>query len=237
MKTTLTRLLATVLFAGISAVVQAGAIPLEDVKVGSTLTGDGIAIGWGNYYPIPKGNWDVVMIENYEQGAGVFQHSKNYLIQLLNKNSNDPLQVVALDISPENKNRASGEINCEKKSNDLIFDRMGTATGQNFQLCKKIKHTNYKNGFMIEFKDRKSIAIKKLETNYLMDRFGSDNPKLIIAFAVVAKKGNHSLNYKLGYKDNTNLLNPINEWLTLNMYKMENYYSNNDFSFSEMNIN
>ena len=62
-------------------------IKLDDVKVGSTVTREGISFGWGEHIPVPEGEWKVVMREEGElKGVGAFEHDPRVIVNLLNKN-------------------------------------------------------------------------------------------------------------------------------------------------------
>lgn len=242
MKTTLTRLLATVLFAGISAVVQAGAIPLEEVKVGATVTREGIGLGWGDYLPVPEGEWEVIMREDGTyKGYGPYEKSLYVNVQLLNKNPKSPLQLVRISHSYPSKIRMSSTTKCE---GFLFSDRLETLEGQNFQLCIGIYNSLLVNKvFDSKGKDDKILKVDKKDDNFLEQKFGISNPKMLIGSLRSGKKGNYGLRYQFAFSFNNPTLNSENpdfksvqDWLYLNIKKAEKYYDGEKITFTEFNL-
>lgn len=239
MKTTLlTRLLASVVLAlGLTAV-NAAPIPLDDIKVGSTVTGEGIGIGWGKYLPMPEGEWEVVVRDDMTYDAGK-SNAPVYFIQLLNKDEKSPLQLVQIRF-PNPAGRITPEVECNNNENTILFDRMGTLEGQNFQLCKRIiKPRTMSNSFDFRSKSNVLISTQKTNQNYLLERFGSNNPEIITASIVSGKKGQNRLVYMFGFNlpnqninDSSKVVNSIDEWLTSNANKIESYYNGDKIYFN-----
>lgn len=243
MKTTLTRLLATVLFAGISAVVQAGAIPLEEVKVGSTVTSEGIGIGWGKYLPVPEGEWEVVVRDDMTYNTGK-SNAPVYYIQLLNKDEKSPLQLVQINYANP-RGRMSPEVTCNLTEGHIIADRLNTLEGQNYQLCAEIfKPKPYGYKFYFEFRGKGNTIINqhRSERDYIKERFGFSNPKMIISRIETGKKGNLGLRYYFGFKMNTTSIDKnspeiqnTHVWLINNLNLFEKYYDNQKINFLAFN--
>lgn len=241
MKTTLlNRLLATVVLAFGLTAVNAAPIPLEDVKVGSTVTSEGIGIGWGKYLPVPEGEWEVVVRDDMTYNSNkANENAPVYFIHLLNKNKKDVLQLVRITF--ENPaGRITPEVNCSNNENTISFNRMGTLEGQNFQLCKRIiKPRTMSKSFDFRAKTNVLISTQKTSQNYLLERFGSNNPEIITASIVSGKKGQNRLVYLFGFNlpnqninDNPKVGNSIDEWLTSNINKIESYYNGDKISFN-----
>lgn len=242
MKTTLTRLLATVLFTCISAAVQAGAIPLEDVKVGATVTREGIGLGWGDYLPVPEGEWEVVALEHGTyKGYGPFEKSPYVRINLFNKNPESGIQLVQIIHAYATKIRNSGNVKCEGY---FFNERLGTLEGQNFQLCIRIsKSLLVTNNFDNRSKDTQILSLNKNNDRFLEKRFGSENPKMLIGSLKAGKKGNYFLNYLLGFNVKSPSLNSDNtefkavqDWLYINIKKAESYYDGEKITFTEFHL-
>lgn len=239
MKTTLlTRLLASVVLAlGLTAV-NAAPIPLEEVKVGSTVTSEGIGIGWGKYLPMPEGEWEVVVRDDMTYDAGK-SNAPVYFIRMINKDEKSPLQLVQIRF-PNPAGRITPEVECNNNENTILFDRMGTLEGQNFQLCKRIiKPRTMSNSFDFRSKSNVLISTQKTNQNYLLERFGSNNPEIITASIVSGKKGQNRLVYMFGFNlpnqsinDSSKVVNSIDEWLTNNANKIESYYNGDKIYFN-----
>ncbi len=244
MKTTLlTRLFASVVLAlGLTAV-NAAPIPLEEVKVGSTVTSEGIGIGWGKYLPVPEGEWEVVVRDEmtYFSSNANPEQAFSYFV-LLNKDEKAPLQLVSFNyVNP--RSRMSADISCSAV-NTILNDRMGTAEGQNFQLCKRIlKPIRYDNAFKYNNQNIKLISNNRTEREYLKERFGENNPKLIVAFLKSGKLGSYFPPYHFGF--NIDSKNPslesssiqsIDKWLTFNANKVDAYFNGERIKFSEFSL-
>lgn len=244
MKTTLlTRLLASVVLAlGLTAV-NAAPMPLEDVKVGATVTREGIGLGWGDYLPVPEGEWEVIKREEGTyKGYGPFEKSPYVNVGLINKNPKSPLQLVQINHAYPTKIRMSGDVkNCKGY---FFNDRLGTLEGQNFQLCIGIwKSLSVNEVFDKQSKDNQVLLLDKNYDNFLEKRFGSVNPKLVIGSLRSGKKGNYFLNYHFAFNvSSTNLnlensdLKDVQDWLYVNIKKAEKYYEGEKITFSEFNL-
>lgn len=243
MKTTLlTRLLASVVLAlGLTAV-NAAPIPLEDVKVGATVTREGIGLGWGDYLPVPEGEWEVVALEHGTyKGYGPFEKSPYVRINLFNKNPESGIQLVQIIHSHGNKTRMGSDIKCEGY---FFNDRLGTLEGQNFQLCIRIsKSLLVTNNFDNRSKDGQILTLNKNNDRFLEKRFGSENPKMLFGNLRAGKKGNYFLNYIFGFNVPLPSLNSDNkefkavqDWLYVNVKKAESHYDGEKITFTEFNL-
>lgn len=243
MKTTLlTRLLASVVLAlGLTAV-NAAPIPLEDVKVGATVTSEGIGIGNGKYLPVPEGEWEVVVRDDMTYNAGSpSENAPLHYIQLLNKNEKSPLQLVQINYA--RPWRISTDITCNLTDGHLIADRKNTLEGQNYQLCAEIfKPYGYK--FYFEFRTEGNMLNRqRAERDYIKERLGFTNPRMLIARMSSGKKGETKLKYYFGFKLNTKNIDinspeiqSMNEWLAKNLELIKNYYDNEKIAFPEFNL-
>ena len=208
-------------------------IKLDDVKVGSTVTREGISFGWGEHLPVPEGEWEVVVREEGEiKGVGPFEHHPVVKITLLNKNNLSPLQIVKIITTISFKNRQSGNITCPESNAFWMSDRMGTSEGQNFQLCKAIyKPRTYMSVF--EWDSKLYTKLKRDEIDFLSKRFQNKNPVITALLLRGGSNGSFSLHYLLGVDQNKNL-SEIENWLTTNMKKIEDHYDGKKITFTEM---
>lgn len=244
MKTTLlTRLLASVVLTLGLTLVQAAPIPLEEVKVGSIVTSEGIGIGWGKYLPVPEGEWEVVVRDDMTYNSSkANENAPVYYIQLLNKNENSALQLVQINYANP-RGQMSPEVTCNLTEGHLIADRINTLEGQNYQLCAEIfKPYGYKFYFDFRGTGNKIINLQRSERDYLKERFGFSNPKMIISRIETGKKGNLGLRYYFGFKMNTKNIDKnsleiqkVHEWLVNNLNLLEKYYDNQKINFLTFN--
>lgn len=217
-------------------------IKLDDVKIGSTVTREGISLGWSDYLPVPEGEWEVVAVEHGTyKGYGPFEKSPYIRINLFNKNPDSGIQLVQIIHSYPTKIRMGSEIKCEGY---FFNDRLGTLEGQNYQLCIRIsKSFLVVKDFDNRSKDTQVLKLDKNNDNFLHKRLGSENPRMLIGNLRAGKRGNYFLNYLFGFNVPSPTLNlesaefkAVQEWLSLNVKKAENHYNGEKITFSEFNF-
>lgn len=183
--------------------------------------------------PVPEGEWEVVVREEGEiKGSGPFEHHPLVKLTLLNKNNLSPLQIVIIITTITFKNRQSGNITCPESNAFWMSDRMGTSEEQNFQLCKAIyKPRTCMSVF--ESDSKLYTKLKRDEIDFLSKRFQNKNPVLTALLLRVGSNGSFSLHYLLGV-DQSNNLSEIENWLTINMKKIEDYHEGKQVVFTDL---
>lgn len=208
-------------------------IKLDDIKVGATVTREGIDLGWGDYLPVPDGEWEVVVREDGEyKGYGPFEHSPVIYITLLNKNTNSDLRLLRIDTFLEFKNRMSPNIPCPNSNWVLKSDQLGTVKGQNLQLCKAIyKPKPYKSIF--EWRPTPYTKIKLSEIDFLSKELNDPNPIITTLVLAGGKKGNYPINYFIGIKQDIDV-SILDNWLNTNILKIKDYHEGKQVIFTDL---
>ena len=92
-------------------------------------------------------------------------------------------------------------------------------------------------------KDDKILKVDKKDDNFLEQKFGISNPKMLIGSLRSGKKGNYGLRYQFAFSFNNPTLNSENpdfksvqDWLYLNIKKAEKYYDGEKITFTEFNL-
>lgn len=208
-------------------------IKLDDVKVGSTVTRDGISFGWGDHLPVPEGEWEVVVREDAEvKGNGPFEHTPTIYLTLLNRNKNSELKLLQVKTYLGFKNRMSPNISCPTSNWVLKSDRVGTTEGQNFQLCKAIyKPKSYKSLF--EWRESRSTTLKKWEVDFVNMQFNENDPIFTTLLLSGGQTGNYPLTYLIGVEKNLDI-SILENWLQANIFKIKDHYDGKQVVFTDL---
>lgn len=119
---------------------SAKAIKIDDVKVGSTITSEGIDIGGyrgaGNL-PVPEGEWEVIdriyWEKNYNEKVAKYPR---VILKLLNKDLDSNIQFIQIQINTRPGNTIFGVNPCLVNEN-IIATKVGTESNHRINLCAR----------------------------------------------------------------------------------------------------